>query len=491
MKNKHLLDIVGEIDDRYVAEAAPAARKSQSKTVWLKMGAIAACMVLVLTVCFGSFAVVTEAKEYKAAVQFFNDYGLSTEGLSRGEIKEVYRDITTKSFTYAKTAEVISSNISSDHIGGYEIVQGNPTPEDIAKLWNLIISGDYIDVNKMGVYYKFRWEYAEDEDLRLTEHKRSYLEKYDGDNLLWSVFIPDFQIEDYNVVSDGIIAYGIAYTGSRTRVVRAWIAKIDLDGNLVWKKMHNNGVNDEYIASVLENADGSYAVISRGDRKYFCLSQYTADGKQSFFRKTEVGNYEIWNAVRFEDGYIVQLGSRMTNEHARIVKVDYEGNITESFSYGDEDSYYFVTDMIEFNENIYLSAYAVPRLADEDQSAGNRYDIAGVLNYLDDNNIWKISSEELTPIVRDNFTAMLLVCEPNVGKPQEYYSVKGSLGGKLSVGDTGNLLWNVESITETEYSPTTSAYSILGTSYVFRYTFDTSGMLLSQEKTDEIVFFWR
>ena len=147
--------------------------------------------------------------------------------------------------------------------------------------------------------------------------------------------------------------------------------------------------------------------------------------------------------------------------------------------------------MIEYNGNNYLSAYAVPRLANEDQSAGGRYEIAGVLNYLFDNNIWEISSDELTPMVRDNYTAMLLVCEPNAGKPQEYYSVNGSLGGKLSVSDTGNLLWDVESITSTFFSPATSSFTIGGTSYVFRYTFDTSGMLISQEKTGEVVNYRR
>ena len=111
MKNKRLLDIFGEIDDRHIAEAAPVAKKSRNKPIWFRWGTIAACMVLVLSVCFGSFAVVAEAKEYKAAVQFFNDYGMSTEGLTRGEIKEVYRDITTKSFTYSKTAEVIRNSI--------------------------------------------------------------------------------------------------------------------------------------------------------------------------------------------------------------------------------------------------------------------------------------------------------------------------------------------------------------------------------------------
>ena len=59
--------------------------------------------------------------------------------------------------------------------------------------------------------------------------------------------------------------------------------------------------------------------------------------------------------------------------------------------------------MIEFNGNVYLSAYAVPKLADEEQSAGGRYEIAAVLNYLFDNGIWDISSEELTPMVRENY----------------------------------------------------------------------------------------
>ena len=76
MKNKRLLDIVGEIDDRHIVEAAPTAKKVRSKPTWGKWGTIAACMVLMLSVCLGSFAIVAEAKEYKAAVQFFNYYDI-------------------------------------------------------------------------------------------------------------------------------------------------------------------------------------------------------------------------------------------------------------------------------------------------------------------------------------------------------------------------------------------------------------------------------
>lgn len=144
---------------------------------------------------------------------------------------------------------------------------------------------------------------------------------------------------------------------------------------------------------------------------------------------------------------------------------------------------------IEYNGNIYLSAYAVPK--DGEASQNGRYEINHILKYLFDNGIWEISSEELTPMVRDNYTALLLVCDPKAGTPQEFYSVKGSLGGKLSLGEDGTLLWDTESITTTFFSPATSSFTIGGTSYVFRYTFDDAGALISQEKTGEITDYRR
>jgi hypothetical protein len=49
----------------------------------------------------------------------------------------------------------------------------------------------------------------------------------------------------------------------------------------------------------------------------------------------------------------------------------------------------------------------------------------------------------------------------------------------------------VESITDTFFSPYTSAFTIGGVSSVYRYTFDKSGRLSGQEKTDETVRFYR
>lgn len=47
MKSKRLLDIIGEIDDRYIIEASPALKKKTS-TFWLKAAAVAAVFAVVL-----------------------------------------------------------------------------------------------------------------------------------------------------------------------------------------------------------------------------------------------------------------------------------------------------------------------------------------------------------------------------------------------------------------------------------------------------------
>ncbi len=463
----------------------PVPKAKRSGRICKAIASLAACFILLISIGF----ITVEAKEYSDAINFFNEYDLSTDGLSRSEIKAVYRDITTKSFSYSKTAEVITNSLSADQIGGYEILQNTPTPED---LWNYKnYNGGFLFPDSQGIHYEYRSEYKEDAQLGFRVHDKSFIEKYDGENLLWSVSISEFWINGFCAVSDGVIVYGQTPTWSSFQYAYAWMAKVDSNGNLLWKNKFNNGFKDEYIADILENTDGSYTVISRGDFKYFCLSQCSADGKETYFKKTEVGNYGIWNTARLGDGYIVQLGSYMTNEHSKIVKVDREGNITESFSYGSGDAYYYVTDMIEYNGSIYLSAYCVPKLADEDQNAGGRYEIAPVLKYLFDNGIWEISSEDLTPMVRDNYTAMLLVCDPTTGTPQEFYSAKGSLGGGLSLSESGMLLWDVESITTTFFSPFTSSFTIGGSSYVFRYTFNALGELVSQKKTGEITGYRR
>jgi len=344
-------------------------------------------------------------------------------------------------------------------------------------------------LSQTDVHYSiFYVETTEENGVRVDE--RSIISKRDGQTLLWQSPITAYIADKCYPVTDGVIVCGRSDITGSWQNWYAWMTKLDDSGRQVWTKRLDDGFKDEYICAVMEE-DGGYAVISRGDLKTVCLGRYSSDGQRTLLKKTDVGNYGVTNAARLGDGYLVQLSSYLENEHARIVKLDHDGNLIGDFSYGADDAYYYITDMAEFGGKVYLSAYAVPALPDGESSAGGRYEIAAVLNKLFENQVWEIPDEVLTPMVRDNYTALLLVCDPMGGEPETFYSVEGSLGGKLSVNEQGELVWDVESIASTFFSPATSSFTIGGTCQVYRYAFDGSGTLARQVKTDETTIYRR
>lgn len=466
----------------------PSIRKGNSflrhKRVW------AVCIAAFLLLFGGSACVIAaEAQEYRQAVTFFETYDLPKDGLSRGEMKRVYRDITTGSFCYGKTAEVIEQTV-----GGYEIFQDEPTPEDLENLWSNQNSGSNYQhaqekTGKNGIIYRFYSEESYHDKLGFDLFERSVLEQYLDGSLVWSTEFDSFWIEEVIPFDDQVLVYGQTPVWSSTSNRYAYLALVDADGTVLWKKMLQNGFSDEYIAEILPNETG-IAVFSRGDLSFLCLSEYDLDGNLLCFCKNEVGNYGIWNAARLGDGYIVQLGNYAAGEYARLVKLDRNGGLTDSFHYTADDNLYFITDMAEYSGNVYLSAYAVP-LSPDAESTGSRSDIAGILDVVFAREDFSISNKELTKLVREHFTAVLLICDPESGEPQKFFSVKGSLGGTLASDEYGNLLWNVERISDTYLSMATSSFTIGGASHIYRYTFDRSGKILSQEKTGEVADFRR
>ena len=475
MNKNDLFLAFDELDDDILerSEAPAPHRKVLSLRRW---GTLAACMALVVSLAGVAFA--AEAREYSAAVEFFEDNGLPMEGLSRSEVKAVYRDITAQRFTYDKTAEVLER-----WVPGLEIAQREPTPEELAALWNRNV---WMNTRlESGISYRIDYQERLDNALGFNVLDKSILECYRDGDLLWTAEFPKLLIESSTFTSAGTAVWGRNDTWSSNQTTYGWVGRVDESGNILWRRQLAHGFQHEYVSQVLDNRDGTWAVISRGDFKYLCLSQYDMNGKELSFRQTEVGNLGIWNAARLGDGYLVQLGDQAEGETARLAKLDRDGNLIDNFTYEGEDCDYYITNMAEFGDRVYLSAYAVPKQANSDW--GSRYEIANILEYVFDKENWEIASEELTPIVRDNYTAVLLLCDPEGGAPETFYSVKGSLGGKLTVNDAGELVWEVESVTSTFFSPATSSFTIGGTCQVFQYTFNTAGHLLHQEDTEETV----
>lgn len=484
MKKENVSDIVNHIDGKFIDEATMfalnneqgadqrSAQKSSRRPSRARWGVLAACLALIIVLGSGAAAFVAEAKEYNNAVAFFEENGLSTEGLSRAEVKAVYRDITEKKFSYGKTAEVMMHAVP-----GWEIWQREPTPEELAELWDKNVWRKTVSHNDIS--YLVDYEYSEGAEF-VT---KSILECYLDGALLWTAEFNEFFIDGYSYTKDGTAVWG--YKEGQYNCF-CWIALVDDEGSVVWKRRLEHGFSREYVASMLNYEGGTWAVFSRGDLRYLCLSYYDADGNELSFHKTEVGNFGIENAARLGDGFIVQLWNKSTGDTARICTIDSECNLTDSFSYESDNCDYYITDMIAFEGQVYLSAYATPK---QRNTETGRDEIANILDYIfsKEDGGWDISSEELTPIVRDNYTAILLMCDPEGGAPITFYSVNGSLGDSLYVNDAGQLEWRVDSITSTFFSTGTSSFTIVGNCDVFCYIFDSDGTLTGQTDTKDSV----
>ena len=386
-----------------------------------------------------------------------------------------HRMITTRAFE-----GVTQSSMSTDKISVTRISQAAPTPEQAESLWSYTkYNGQYLVTDNgaiSGSYYSQRYEYQDNgADV-------NYLEKFEDGSLAWSTRIDTYNINGFTPIEGGVLVYGKDYSAKGADAV--YLSRLrGRDGEILWTtRIPVIYTRAFFIADVLENPDGTIAVIGRWDFKYLCLIQYSSDGKELRRTSTDIGGYGVSHAVHLGDGYLVMLFDNMKNQYAKLMTLDAKGEVTGGFSYESSDTDYHITDMIEFNGKIYLSAYSLPK---NEQNSND--ELRGLRGEIP----WDITSEQLTPMIRDQYTAILLVCSPDDGKLQKMYAIEGSVGGALTRGSAGNLEWDVESIDTTKFSPTTSAYSVYGVCRVFRYTFNKKGKLVSQHDTGEAASFSR
>lgn len=471
-----VLDALGGVNEAYIS----AANMQKKPARHIRWGTLAACLAAVLLIG-GVFTAAAEAKEYNTAAAFFAEHGLSAAGLSRSEIKKVYRDITTGHFTYDKTAEVIVNAVP-----GYELPAPEAlTPEDLETLWNRGVW--FTNLPASGYGYKTDCVYKENPTLGFETLEKSTVECYLDGRLQWTADFDAFSVEGCAHTSLGTAVWGSSYAGGNLVMDCPLLARVDDVGNVLWVRQLKHDFRLEFISAVLDGADEKLAVISRGNLNTLCFSLYDKNGEPVSSVKTETGSAGIVRAAKLGDGYLVQLDSFMQPELSRIVKLDAAGNMLNSFTYTAEDCDYYITDMLEFGGHVYLSAYAVPKQTDE----GGRNEIANILDFCFEKEGWYVSPEELTPKLRENYTAVLLVCDPEGGEPRTFYAVNGALGGEMRLTEAGELEWDTQTIESAFFSPATNSFTIGGTCRIVRYTFAEDGKLKGQETTDEIVGYHR
>ncbi len=358
MKDEQVSKIIGNIDEKYIKEATEFAYENgvapAKRPVHINRGLVAAAAaVIVILLGTAVFAITAEAKDYSDAVAFFRENGLSTEGLSRAEVKAVYHDITTKSFTYGKTAEVLQKTVA-----GYEIDQEKPDPEELAELWRNNERERRIDQTGISFTFEFRNDPDKGTD---NPFAATIISCFNKGVLLWTAEFPGEYYHKCVSAGNGTVVIG--GVDDENNIRKPAVAFLDADGLVLWKKIFDHGIDYEYISNILPLENGSFVYFTYANiesQGHLGFGRIDVSGNETFYRSILLGENGIGASAKLGDGFLVQEVAWGEAATPHILRLDNEGTILGEYNYTADDQLYNIQDMIEYDGKVFLSAYAVP-----------------------------------------------------------------------------------------------------------------------------------
>ncbi len=473
MNEKDILNALGNVGDELIEKTSVASKKRAYKY----KGIIAACICFMVALSiFSIYAVAAEAKEYQNAIEFFEENDLDLTSLSREDIKEVYRDITQKTFSYEKTAEVLN-NLS---LKIYSIEIGSRDSETLKNFW---VYRDTDQSKEIATEIKYSYK----NDVRLTEpigerYNQDMIYCKKGDVTLWE-YRADPNITIYGIIpsENGLLAYG-CYAEYPVFEGYAHIFMLDGNGVLIWEYLDTE-FDTVYRAGLID--EGSIVLFgsqSTEDAEYSVFSKLTLDGVPLKREMSEVECAGAWysQAIRVEDVYLVMRNSS-------IVSFNLDGKPTEFNKYFINDTQYQIKDMICADGKVFISAYTV----EFDQESITKK-LAIELNYSkqwmgeDTPPLSGEVKEEYTKIIQSAFSASLLICDKD-GSISTAYSASGSVPkNELSINEQGEIVWDIQRIDGA--APDDPTYNSNGVNLSvkdIRLSFSEKGRLISKVEASE------
>jgi hypothetical protein len=522
MKRDKITEALSGLDEKYIDEAlnfnqektdaktGDNTGKHRNKAVIYRWIAIAAGFVLVLTAVSTVIAIKAEEAEYNKALAFFEQNYLSVEGLDRADIKKAYKEIISGRYEGEDVSEVIKKVIPGYEIADSAIndplVTGEPDSLNEQATW--------IRVNKAlgrdrGYNFTIKWKRKEvpdkDGNMTIGPLEKSIVTCTKDDVAIWTAEIEKMHVDTLYIkrTSVGTLIWGL-YQDRPVQYGK--LICVDDNGKIIWEKCYENSSDPETVRAVLESKNGTIAVFSlrtvtedtgkeyskRIDNK-IGISIIDKDGRELSYKSfEEKGSFGIDNAVLCKDGFLLACTRKSTPV---IYMLASDGSVEREMSLDSEDFDYKITDMIEYGENFILSAYAYPHTESNDYSR----DVLKLLTYCvshkqemknDTENAselvkacYGLYSDELLELAKENFTAVMFLCNKDTGEFEAFYSVKDSWSGEFSLSEDGKLQWFTISVSDIAYVPQYNSCSLIVFGNVLCNVIDEEGCLTNRRNT--------
>ena len=478
------------------AQKAGAAKRADHRRIFLA----AACIVLVAAMLVSCY--VAEKVEYDSAVKFFNLNEFDTDGMSRDDIKRVWRDFTTERFSYDESYQLLENSRDVTTVRGADISILNSTNNHLSfsdtDLWSRVSrrGADYLTNCDVGSGY-------DSDDKYQTYYENAYIEKYVDGAAVWEAkFKRPFYINGYTVRDGRVLVWGDDMYDTRDCLIHTAVALLDdADGTILWEQTLDSEYSFDEYAEAAFGEYGRIAVLTIA-----CDNRFASSNTLVFRELDDSGRVVtahdhsmqkhsyIFNSLltQLSDGWLAEIQYEIgTNDSAtmcepRLVKFNVMGEIVSEWtlSQDDDSTRPEITGAVEYDGRIWLScelSNTVISLEGMDQR-----DFSGSGNFADG------FSDEWRDAARKHFSSVVYILDPESGTPEQFFSVDGTilvsqLNGRekdFSIDDDGNLVWHIGRIIRCGYSPYTSSFSFYGITRQYDYIFDSGPVHLRQEKTD-------
>jgi hypothetical protein len=259
-------------------------------------------MAALLVVGGGITVAAMEAKTYNEAMDFFEEYNLSAEGFSRSEVKKIYKDIVTESFTYEKTEEVLANSFE-----GYEIQAKPLDSKGLKRVW--MVCGWLGASGRTQTTESDGYEYV----VLEREDATNGLQQLKGETVQWSIYPEEINCSDIAPIGDKVTVCG-RLPDDPEYTIR--LAVFNEDSTLAWVKQYSRPFGFGNVRYPLYCTDDTITVIERDFDHSMWILTLDWEGNiiedETVYRSSGFADFEA--VVRVGDDYLFDTGDRLLRQ---------------------------------------------------------------------------------------------------------------------------------------------------------------------------------
>ena len=463
-----------------VRASAPRPRRRYIGIMPHRRAWVAACLcVFVLISALTVNVAAAENAEYRSAVEFFDENGLSTDGYTRSEIKRICKDIATQSFTYHLTPQAICASLGMGKVSDTVPLNADEVKilwEKQQKLRELtttqmqsgLLSEGEIAQNGVSFVFRVQVRYAD-----RMEDAYTILEKYRDGTLVWSKTLEGLSVMQVQHNESQVVLVGVSAEAKSNRL----LLLLTQEGEILWKRPIYDASNillqEDRITVIGNGGTGNDSAV---DKSKLYIASFDMQGKaislvhEAFYHLNfeyvryldasyHQPSYTVEKAVRVGEHYYLVLsyciysGQQIGKRQMSVARVSSDGYLEAMYEINEPMASHRITDIAVKGNTLYIGGYRLPS-SNDPLGNGLLLDQTEELHAVKQELLaanGSMSDRELLDMLREQYTGFVICCDTRSGEITQIKTAAGAKDATFLQDASGAPVWKYADIVDAHY----------------------------------------